>query len=133
MDLDQAEGFEDQPGLTWAADFDGARPSLTRFSLVARDVELDVPETGGSVRAVVSAGPPDVYRVVDAYCLDSVHSLIPSMHQGQSLEFAFDAIPDGRSWYGCYFTFDSALLPDRRPSHTAGATPHRRRCRFQRA
>jgi hypothetical protein len=118
MEWDQAEHFQDQPGLTWTGQFEGARlvhedPVQTSWLGMW---ELDVQAPGASVRAVVSAGPADVYRVIDAYCLDSKASTrIPSVHEGQSLEFEFEAIPDGGSEYECYFTFDPAFLPQPTP------------------
>ncbi len=127
MDWDQLEMFEPGPAPdpTWTAEFDGGQ--LVDSEPVQTDWlgmwVIDVPSPGGLVTATVSAGPPDKFRVVDVVCMESQTNLIPSTVQGQSVVFAFDAVPDGRSDYECHFTFDSALLPRPTPFPTAPPLP----------
>jgi hypothetical protein len=86
--------------------------------------EVDVPSPGGLVTATVTAGPPDKFRVVDVICMDgSTFTQIPSTVHGQSVVFAFDAVPDGHSAYECYFTFDPALLPRPTPYPNSPSLP----------
>jgi hypothetical protein len=115
MDWDQLEMFEPGPAPdpTWTAEFDGGQlvngePVQTSWLGMW---EIDVPSPGGLVTATVSAGPPDKFKVVDVFCMESMSNLIASTVQGQSVVFAFDAVPDGRSDYECHFIFDPALLP----------------------
>jgi hypothetical protein len=125
MDLDQAEGRAGGEAVTWTAQVVGAQildePVQTWWLGMW---ELDVPAPGGSVSVTVSASPASQYRVTDAHCLDSTSmSLIPSTHRGQSVEFGFDAVPDGRSSYECYFTFDPTLLPSQTSDPTRPVLP----------
>lgn len=127
MDWEQLEMFEPGPAPdpTWTAEFDGGQlvswDPVQTFWLAMW--EVDVPSPGGLVTATVSAGPPDKFRVVDVFCMDSTSNLIPSSVQGQSVVFAFDAVPDGRSVYECHFTFDPALLPRPTPFPTTPPLP----------
>ena len=114
------------PDPTWTVKFDGGQ-------LVGEPVdtwwlshfEVDVPSPGALVTATVSAGPPDKFRVVDVDCIDDppTGSPIPSTVDGQSVVFSFNAVPDGRSDYLCYFTFDPALLPRPVPVPTTPPLP----------
>ena len=86
--------------------------------------EVDVPSPGGTVTATVTANPQDKFRVVDVICMDShTMSQIPSTVHGQSVVFAFDAVPDGRSIYECHFTFEPALLPRPTPYPNSPSLP----------
>ena len=127
MDWGQLEMFEPGPAPdpTWTAEFDGGQlvnsePVQTSWLGMW---EVDVPSPGGLVTATVSAGPTDRFRVVDVFCMDSTFDLITSTVQGQSVVFAFDAVPDGRSTYECHFTFDPTLLPRPTPFPTTLPLP----------
>jgi hypothetical protein len=127
MTWDQLEAFEPGPAPdpTWTAEFDGGQVvnSEPVQTIWLGMWEVDVPSPGGLVTATVSAGPPDKFRVVDVFCMDSASNLVPSTVQGQSVVFAFDAVPDGRSNYECHFIFDPALLPRPTPFPTTPPLP----------
>jgi hypothetical protein len=127
MDWGQLLMFEPDPAPdpTWTVTFDGGQ-------LVGEPVdtwwlshfEVDVPSPGALVTATVSAGPPDKFRVVDVSCMDDdSFEPIPSTVHGQSVVFSFNAVPDGRDGYICYFTFDPALLPRATPVPTTPPLP----------
>lgn len=128
MAWEQLEMFEPGPAPdpTWSAEFDGGQlvnsePVQTYWLAMW---EVDVPSPGGLVTATVTAGPPDKFRVVDVICMDgSTFTQIPSTVHGQSVVFAFDAVPDGHSAYECYFTFDPALLPRPTPYPNSPSLP----------
>jgi hypothetical protein len=128
MAWDQLEMFEPGPAPdpTWSAEFDGGQlvnwePVQTSWLAMW---EVDVPSPGGSVTATVTAGPSDRFRVVDVMCMvGSTFTQIPSTVHGQSVVFAFDAVPDGHSTYECYFTFDPALLPRPTPYPNSPSLP----------
>jgi hypothetical protein len=129
MDWDQLLMFDPNlaPVPTWTVELDGAElvyddPVQTWWLAMW---EVDVPSPGGSVTATVSAGPPDKFKVVDADCMldGSPFVSVPSTLNGQSLAVQFDAAPDGRFAFTCFFTFDPTSLPRPTPYATTPPLP----------